>query len=392
MKITSTLECRNREELFINIQAIQAAGRLTPEARKALIAYGDGYSTCDLCLKPFRLDYIKTPPIAEFYCELAKFVNMDVAKVVPGARRGFQAVAHSLLREGDIVLVSSLAHYTLCVAVESARAVWKEIPLNENNTVTAAATEEKIQQVKNETGQLPKLVAVDHFDYQLGNEHEVSGIARVAHSYGIPFLYNGAYTVGVMPVDGKAIGADFLTGSGHKSMASPAPTGVLATTEAFASYPFGTKDSEGDLTGRRFGIKEPHLLGCTVMGAPLIGMMASFPAVCERVQHWGEEVQKSNYFVDQFLRIEGNAIDSEMPRKHTLTKVDTTLSFGRVAKKHKRRGYFLYDALQERGIAGPFPGATNAWKLNTYGLSWSQVEYVANAFLEIAVANGLAVK
>ncbi len=45
----------------MNIQPIQAAGRLTLEARKAVISYGDGYSTCDACRKPFRLDTIASP-------------------------------------------------------------------------------------------------------------------------------------------------------------------------------------------------------------------------------------------------------------------------------------------------------------------------------------------
>ena len=61
------LEPRTREEEFINIHPIQAAGRLTPEARKAIISYGDGYSTCDYCRKPFRLDKITRPPIEEFH-------------------------------------------------------------------------------------------------------------------------------------------------------------------------------------------------------------------------------------------------------------------------------------------------------------------------------------
>lgn len=111
-KIGGKLDPRTREEEFINIHPIQAAGRLTPEARKAIISYGDGYSTCDYCRKPFRLDKITRPPIEEFHQELARFVNMDQARVVPGARRGFQAVTQSLVEEGDIVIVSSLAHYT----------------------------------------------------------------------------------------------------------------------------------------------------------------------------------------------------------------------------------------------------------------------------------------
>ena len=73
-----------------------------------------------------------------------------------------------------------------------------------------------------------------------------------------------------------------------------------------------------------------------------------------------------------------------MPRRHTLTKVDTTGSFDRVARTHKRRGYFFSDELKARKIVGEFPGATRAWKLNTYGLTWEQIRYLAEAFQEIA--------
>ncbi|MCS7131376.1 MAG: O-phospho-L-seryl-tRNA:Cys-tRNA synthase, partial [Hadesarchaea archaeon] len=95
--IIDGIEIRAREELFINIHPIQPGGRLTPEAMKAMISYGDGYSTCDWCRKPFRLDKIRRPPIEEFHMELAEFLGMDQARVVPGARRGFQAVVSSLI-------------------------------------------------------------------------------------------------------------------------------------------------------------------------------------------------------------------------------------------------------------------------------------------------------
>ena len=72
-KIVGDLETRAREELYININPIQAAGRLTPEAMRAVIAYGDGYSTCDACRKPFRLDKIQKPAIQAFHVELADF-------------------------------------------------------------------------------------------------------------------------------------------------------------------------------------------------------------------------------------------------------------------------------------------------------------------------------
>jgi len=40
------------------------------------------------------------------------------------------------------------------------------------------------------------------------------------------------------------------------------------------------------------------------MGANMIAMMTSFPVIMERIKHWDEEVEKSNYFIDQILRIE----------------------------------------------------------------------------------------
>jgi Sep-tRNA:Cys-tRNA synthetase len=238
--------------------------------------------------------------------ELAEFVGMDVARVVRGGRNGFLIVSNALFEKGDVVLVSSRAHYSLCLAIESVGAIWKEIPLEENNIITAENTAKKIEEVIEKTGKLPKLGAISHFDYIFGNEHDVYGIEKIGKEYDIPFLYNGAYTVGVMPVDGKKIGADFGVGSGHKSMASPAPTGVLTTTDEFADKVFATTKLKGDVTGRQFGIKEQYLLGCTVMGTPLVAMMASFPKVKERVRRWDEEVEKFNFFIAEFLKIKGN--------------------------------------------------------------------------------------
>jgi Sep-tRNA:Cys-tRNA synthetase len=190
--------------------------------------------------------------------------------------------------------------------------------------------------------------------------------------------------VGMMPVNGKEIGADFLVGSGHKGMAAVAPSGILATTADWAPIVFRSSRIMGDLTSRCFENKEPELMGCTLMGGTVVSLMASFPAVKERVQHWSDEVANSNYFVHEFLRIDGNLVLSEYPRKHTLSRVDTRASFDRVAKTHKRKGYFLADELKERKIIGTFEGSTRVWKLNTYGLSWKRVKYLSEAFGEIA--------
>jgi len=391
MKCAGNIDLRDVDESSINIDPIQVGGRLTADAMKAIIAYGDGYSVCDHCRKPFRLDSIKTPPVDLFHRDLASFVNMDIARVVPGARRGFQAVADAFITPGDPVLITALSHYTEVLAIEGRAGVIREIPMTGQNRITSDAAADKIDEVTKEFGRPPALLFLDHFDYQYGNCHEVGGIIKVAHQNDIPVLYNGAYTVGIMEVDGKALGADFVVGSGHKSMAAPAPSGMLATTTEWAGRVFRTTTAKTDVTGRTFGVKEIGMMGCTLMGVTLIGMMASFPHVRERVKRWDAELANGQKVVDALSSVKGTIIRSECPRQHTLTRVDTTGSFDRVAQTHKKRGFFFASALKERGIAGVIAGATKIWKFNTYGMTDAQAEYLASAFRDIARENGLPV-
>jgi Sep-tRNA:Cys-tRNA synthetase len=385
------IEARQVDELAINIDPIQAGGRLTADAMKAVIAYGDGYSVCDNCRKPNRLDYITKPPIASFHKDVAAWLNMDDARMVPGARRGFQAVAHTYVHKDDPVLLTSLSHYTEFLAVEESGGVAREIPTNEQKIVTPDATAEKIEEVVRDSGKPPVIAFIDHVDYQYGNMHDIKAIAKVAHQYDIPVLYNGAYTVGILPVDGKDLGVDFVVGSAHKSMASPAPSGVLATTTERASEVFRTTAITGDVTKRKFGIKEPEMMGCTLMGVTLVGMMASFPHVKERVKHFDRELANHTIVTEALLSVEGTKILSEYPRKHTMTRVDTIGSFDKIAETHKKRGFYFSSALEEKGVTGLIPGATKVWKFNSYGTSEKQARYLANAFVEIARENGLTV-
>ena len=157
MRCGNGIEARQVDELFINIDPIQAGGRLTADAMKAVIAYGDGYSVCDNCRKPNRLDYISKPPIAEFHKDVAKWLNMDAVRTVPGARRGFQAVAQTYVKKGDPVLLTSLSHYTEFLAVEEAGGIAREIPANEQKLVTPDATAAKIEEVKRNSAGRPSL-------------------------------------------------------------------------------------------------------------------------------------------------------------------------------------------------------------------------------------------
>ncbi len=383
-----------KEERYINLHPIQRGGVLTDAARKALLEFGDGYSTCDWCPpKAARLDAIERPPIAQFMQDLAEFLSMDVARVVTRCREA-QFIAFATLGEpGDYVVVDGLAHYSTYIAAELARLKVKEVPHSGHPEfkLDLDAYADKIEEVKRETGKLPAAVLLTHVDYLYGNLNDAAVVGKICKKYEIPFILNAAYTGGVMPIDGKKLDVDILVSSGHKSWAASAPTGILALEEELVDRVLARSKMVGDWSERKFGLKEYALLGCTVMGGPLISLMASFPHVVDRVEHWGEEVEKARYLIEQLERIEGTRQLGVKPKQHTLTHMESEGLY-KASQAHKRRGFFLYDELKRRNIVGIQPGLTKHFKLNTYGLTKAKVEHVAKAFLEIAKDQGLTIE
>ena len=86
--------------------------------------------------------------------------------MMPGARRGFQAVAHTYVNKGDPVLLTSLSHYTEFLAVEEAGGVACEIPADGRHIVTPELTAIKIEEVRKKFGKNPVLALIDQVDYQ----------------------------------------------------------------------------------------------------------------------------------------------------------------------------------------------------------------------------------
>lgn len=371
---------------LINLNPIQRGGILTKEAKEALLEFGDGYSTCDWCPPKFaRLDKIEKPPIKGFYEDLAKFLGMSTARVVTRCREAMFIVFKMLGSPGDYIIVDSLAHYSTYLAIELAGLRVKEVPHTgyPNFQVLLEMYRDKIEEVKRETGKLPAAVLITHVDSLYGNLNDVLVVSRIAHEYGVPTVLNAAYTAGIMPVNGKKLEVDVIVSSGHKSWAASAPTGILALGEEMVEKVLPVATITGDWSKRSFKVKELPLLGCTVMGAPLITLMASFPHVVERVKKWSEELEKVQYFVKEIERIEGTRVLGVKPKKHTLMHIES-LGLHKISERHRRKGFYLYDELKKRKIVGIQPGLSKHFKLNIYGLSWDEVKYVVNAFHDIA--------
>ena len=364
---------RDTERNNLNLNPLQRGGVLPVEARKALYEFSDGYSVCDYCAG--RLDEISKPQIHGFLDDLATFMNTDHARTVHGAREGKFAVMHALCKPGDTIVVDGNAHYTTHVAAERVGLNMVEVPNTEypDFKINPEGYKEVLDELADH-GEDVSLVLLTHVDGDYGNLTDSSSIGRIAHNAGVPLLLNCAYSMGRLPVDAKALNADFVVGSGHKSMAASGPIGVL-----------GLKDEWADIIlkrSERHAVKELEMLGCTSRGAPVATLMASLPYVVERLKKWDEEVLGTRKFVDKMEKIDGVKQLGVKPTEHDLVRFETPV-FDEIAGKHSRRGFFLYEELKKRNIVGIKRGQTKWFKCSVYGFSQEQKDYIGDSFVEI---------
>lgn len=364
--------------LEINLNPLQRGGVLYPEARHALMEWADGYSICDFC--DGRLDQMKRPPIADFvHTLLPQFLDIDVVRVTHGARESKFAVMHALCNPDDTIVIDGNAHYSTYVAAERSRLRIRAVP----NTgyphflITPEAYGQAIQETIQDTGKPPALVVLTYPDGSYGNLVDAKQVAEIAHDHHIPFLLNAAYAMGRMPLSARQLDADFIVGSGHKSMAASGPIGILGMKEAFASQVL--QRSAHSPT------KELELLGCTARGAALVTLMASFPSVVERVTTWEQEVAQVQWFARELEQLGCKPL-GDSPHHHDLLFIETPI-FYQISQRHPKKRFFLYHALKQHGISGIKPGLTRNFKVSTYGLSKPDLERVIAAFHDIIANN-----
>ncbi len=369
------IQDRYREELTINLNPLQSAGRTNAEVRKAVMRYVDGYSVCDACNGV--LHAIEKPDICNLVKDLCEFLNVDDAKTTAGAREAKFAVMHSECKPGDTIVVDSNAHYTTFVAAARAKLPVVEVPATEapEHLIKPEAYAQTIDEVKKENGKPPALALLTHVDGEYGNLTDAAAIATVCHDAGVPLLLNTAYTTGRMTVDARELGVDFVACSCHKSWGACGPIGVLGAVGEKAEHLFRVHE--------RFPKKNTELLGCTARGSNIMSLMAALPYVRERVKKWDAELANARWFAEKMESLGGIKLLGDNPTNHDLMRFETP-KFFEIGQKNRKRGYFLHKELTKRGISGLKPGQTKWFKVSTYGLSKSQLEYVADAFAKIA--------
>ncbi|TAN35872.1 MAG: cysteine desulfurase [Verrucomicrobia bacterium] len=213
---------------------------------------------------------------------IAKFIGAPSTRSMVfthGATEGFNLVAYGwarkFLKAGDEILVTEMEHHSNFVpwqrAAQERGAVVRIAPILEDGTLDRVAFARLL------TPRV-KLVAVTHASNVLGTVNPVAELIAAAHAIGALALVDAAQSAPHLPLDVRALDADFLAFSGHK-MLGPTGIGVLYARETLleAMDPFLTG---GEMISKvfddhatwadipqKFEAGTPHIAGAIGLGA-----------------------------------------------------------------------------------------------------------------------------
>jgi selenocysteine lyase/cysteine desulfurase len=72
-----------------------------------------------------------------------------------------------------------------------------------------------------------RLVTLSHVEYASGQRHDLAAVGRFCRERGILLCVDGIQSMGVLPVDVRAMNVDFLSADGHKWLLGPEGAGVF---------------------------------------------------------------------------------------------------------------------------------------------------------------------
>ncbi|MDH4002303.1 MAG: cysteine desulfurase [Xanthomonadales bacterium] len=247
--------------------------------------------------------------------KLARFINANSEREIVftrGTTEAVNLVAQSFLRPrlqpGDEILVSHMEHHANIVPwqmlCEQTGAVLKVIPINNRGEL-------EMEALPGLLSERVKLLGLVHISNALGTINPVAEVCRLAKSWDIPVLIDGAQAIPHGPVDVQALGCDFYCLSGHK-MYGPTGIGALwareATLEAMPPWQGGGEmilkvtfeQSTWNDVPAKFEAGTPHIAGAVGLGAA-VDYLSSFDPV-EMVSH---EKQVLDYATGKLEEIDG---------------------------------------------------------------------------------------
>jgi cysteine desulfurase family protein len=196
-----------------------------PEVLKAMVdvlerAGGNpGRSGHRLSIEAARVMYDTREDIARF------FNSGDPTRVAftGNATHAINIVLKGLLKQGDHVVTSSMEHNAVMRPLrnlEEGGLVLDVVPCSSDGSLD-------INDIAEALDLDTRLVVINHASNVAGTILPLAEVASIAHRVGALLLVDAAQTAGVLPIDMKALGIDFLAFTGHKGLQGPPGIGGL---------------------------------------------------------------------------------------------------------------------------------------------------------------------